>query len=316
MSDQTNISAVLLTLNEADVIEDTLTSASTCFDELVIVDGASDDGTVDVAREWCGEHGKRFKLVNSSEKEYLLSGAGSQRRRGEDAASNEYILSIDADSDFEVKDPNWFKQKFEHNAYAHTKVLECGHVGVEHKLYKLEPNWNAGKYISAPRMRGMVREGLYTASGSYVTEVFVCPEAPLTITRNRKEVLESESAYQKLLHYNNAEENSDMSWRKKKQHFLLRQTMGSEQQSDYLDGRWKRYFGQNYEMLHADWEQIAEEYHFPKVGAHESARSIRENRSDKIRKSPWDLNTYEGIEPVNKMEYDTFLQYVREEIIN
>jgi glycosyltransferase involved in cell wall biosynthesis len=316
MSDQTNISAVMLTLNEADVIEDTLTSASPCFDELVIVDGASEDDTVSLAREWCGDHGKGFTVINSSEKEYLLSGVGSQRRKGEDAAFNEYILSIDADSTFEVKDPRWFKQQFEHNAYAHTKVLKCGHVGVEHKLYKLEPDWDAGKYIDAPRMRGMVRERLYTASGSYVTEVFTCPEAPLTVTRNRKEILESESAYPRLLHYNKTEENSDVAWRKKKQHFLLRQTMGSEQQSDYLDGRWKRYFGQNYEMLHSDWEQIAEQYHFPKVGAHESARSIRKNRSDKIRKSPWDLKTYEGIEPVNKMEYDTFFQYVRGEIIN
>jgi glycosyltransferase involved in cell wall biosynthesis len=298
------------------VIEDTLTSASPCFDELVIVDGASEDDTVSLAREWCGDNGKRFTVINSSEKEYLLSGVGSQRRKGEDAASNEYILSIDADSEFDVKDPRWFKQRFEHYAYAHTKVLKCGHIEAQHKLYKLKPDWDAGKYIDAPRMRGIIREGLYTGSSSHVTEVFKCPDAPLTVTRNRKEILESESAYPRLLHYRNVGDDEDMAWRQKKQHFLLRQAMGSEQQSAYLNDRWKRVFGQNYEMVHKNWKKVSEKYHFPKIGADEPKSNIIKNRSSKIRKSPWDLETYEGTEPVNKMEYNTFFQYVRGEMIN
>jgi glycosyltransferase involved in cell wall biosynthesis len=315
MSEQTNISAVLLTLNEADVIEDTLISASPCFDELVLVDGSSEDNTVNLAKEWCGEHGKRFTVVNSSEKEYLLAGAGSQRRKGEDAASNEYILSIDADSEFDVKDPSWFKQKFEHNAYTSTKVLKCGHISAEYKLYKLKPNWNAGKYIDAPRMRGMVREGLYTASGSYVTEVFACPKAPLTTTRGRTEILESETAYPKLLHHREYVNSEDASWREKKQHFLLRQAMGSEQQLKYLNRRWKDYFGQNYETVHRNWKEIAERYNFPKIGSDASNKDVKQNRSKNIKRSARELEEFESIEPVNHMQYENLLEYVKKEIV-
>jgi len=316
MSSQTNVSAVLLTLNESDVIEDTLHSASPCFDELVLVDGRSEDNTVELAQRWCEEEGKKFTLVKSSEKEYLLAGVGSQRRKGEDAASNDYILSLDAASRFELKDPTWFQHRFEYNVYAHTKVLQCGYVGIEHKLYKLHPAAVSDRYIDAPRMRGMVREELCTSDGAHVSEVFTCPEAPLTVHKQRKEILESETAYPKFLHYRDVDNAENNLWKQKKQHFLLRQAMGSEQQSVYLDDRWKRYFGQNYEIIHNDWKDIAEEYHFPKIGADASERDLKRNRSVKIRKSPWDLETYEGNDPVNKMEYKNIFGYIKGEVIN
>jgi glycosyltransferase involved in cell wall biosynthesis len=316
MSSQTNVSAVLLTLNESDVIEDTLHSASPCFDELVLVDGRSEDNTVELAQRWCEEEGKKFTLVKSSEKEYLLAGVGSQRRKGEDAASNEYIFSLDAASKFELKDPTWFQEGFEYNVYAHTKVLQCGYAGIEHKLYKLYPAGVSDRYIDAPRMRGMVREELYTSDGAHVSEVFTSPEAPLTVHKQRKEILERETAYPKFLHYRDVENAENNLWKQKKQHFLLRQAMGSEQQSAYLDDRWKRYFGQNYEIIHNDWKDIAEEYHFPKIGADASERDLKLNRSVKIRKSPWDLETYEGNDPVNKMEYKNIFGYIKGEVIN
>jgi len=316
MTGKTNVSAVILTLNESDVIEDTLSSASPCFDELVLVDGGSKDNTVELSEDWCNKNGKEFALVKSSEKEYLLSGVGSQRRKGEDAASNEYIFSIDAASTFELKDPTWFNQDFEYSAYAHTKVLQCGYVGAEYKLYKLNPEWVSNRYIDTPRMRGIIREGLYTSDGAHISDVFACPEAPLTVHRQRKELLESESAYPKFLHYKDVESIKDLSWSLKKQHFLLRQAMGSEQQSVYLDARWKRYFGQNYEMVHNDWKDIAEEYHFPKIGADARKMDIIQNRSDKIRDSAWDLETYEGNDPVNKMEYKSIFGYIKGEVVN
>jgi len=316
MNNRTNVSAVLLTLDESDVIEDTLHSAAPCFDELVLVDGRSEDNTVELARNWCAEEQKKFTLVESSEKEYLLSGVGSQRRKGEDAASNGYILSLDAASRFELKDPTWFQHRFEYNVYSNTTVLQCGYVGIEHKLYKLNPAWKPSRYIDAPRMRGMVREGLYTTGGAHVSEVFACPEAPLTIHRQRKEMLEGETAYPKFLHYRDFENMENNLWKRKKQHFLLRQAMGSEQQSVYLDARWKHYFGQNYEIVHNDWKDIAEEYHFPKIGADASESALKSNRSVKIRESAWDLETYESDEPINKMKYKSIFGYIKGEVIN
>ncbi len=81
-----SLSVIVITRNEAKNIADCL--ASTSFaDEWVVVDYASEDDTVDLARQ-AGAH-----VITTSD----WPGFGPQKNRALDAAHGEWILSIDAD---------------------------------------------------------------------------------------------------------------------------------------------------------------------------------------------------------------------------
>ncbi|QCC51730.1 glycosyltransferase family 2 protein [Halapricum salinum] len=85
----TDVSAVILTLNEGDFLRDCLESIVDLVDEIIIVDSGSEDDTVEIASEYADtilhettERGEGFDIL---------------RQYGIDAANNKYILDIDAD---------------------------------------------------------------------------------------------------------------------------------------------------------------------------------------------------------------------------
>ena len=79
------ISAVIITLDAAAGIVDTLTSAACCAERLV-VDSGSNDGTLELAR-----------AAGARVEHQPFLGYGPQKRRAVELATHDWILSLDAD---------------------------------------------------------------------------------------------------------------------------------------------------------------------------------------------------------------------------
>jgi glycosyltransferase involved in cell wall biosynthesis len=80
------LSVVIITLNEEANILRTLESAKPVADEIVVVDSMSVDGTVQICRDFgCRVFQRNF------------DGYGTQKQFAVDQASNDWILSLDAD---------------------------------------------------------------------------------------------------------------------------------------------------------------------------------------------------------------------------
>lgn len=79
------VSAVVITYNEADVIERCLQSIQWC-DEIVVVDSGSTDGTVDICRKMGA------KVIHRP-----FTNFGEQKRFAVAQATHSWILSLDAD---------------------------------------------------------------------------------------------------------------------------------------------------------------------------------------------------------------------------
>lgn len=80
------LSLVVITLNEESSISQCLNSASIA-DEVIVVDGGSNDRTIEIA-EACGA-----RVIVASD----WQGFGIQKNRALDAATGDWILSLDAD---------------------------------------------------------------------------------------------------------------------------------------------------------------------------------------------------------------------------
>ena len=81
------LSVILITRNEAHNLEDCLQSVRALAGEIVIVDSASTDGTLDIAR--------RYDALLASPSDW--PGFGPQKNRALDLATGKWVLSIDAD---------------------------------------------------------------------------------------------------------------------------------------------------------------------------------------------------------------------------
>ena len=81
-----DISVVLITKNEAHIIENTLKSLLPFFTDIIIVDSGSTDGTIAIC--------KKFNTVII---ETGWHGYGVNKNMGIAAAKNNWILSLDAD---------------------------------------------------------------------------------------------------------------------------------------------------------------------------------------------------------------------------
>ena len=81
------ISAVIITLNESDHIEECIRSISSVVDEIILIDANSEDDTIEKAA--------KFHKVSCYKKEW--EGYGHARNFGASKAMNDWILSIDAD---------------------------------------------------------------------------------------------------------------------------------------------------------------------------------------------------------------------------
>ena len=92
--DDNGISVVVPTLNDRDGLDElmhALTAQTRAPDELVIVDGGSTDGTMELLEAWRGKVGAPLKVVNGSS----LS-IGAARNAGVEAAAHDWIACTDA----------------------------------------------------------------------------------------------------------------------------------------------------------------------------------------------------------------------------
>ena len=81
-----HVTCAIIACNEADRIERTLRSVSGLVDEIVVVDSGSSDDTTTLAERY------RARVIHHD-----WAGFGPQKRFAEDQASNDWILSLDAD---------------------------------------------------------------------------------------------------------------------------------------------------------------------------------------------------------------------------
>ncbi len=87
-----NISVVIITKNEAHIIEQTLQSLQPLFTDVVIVDSGSTDNTIAICNKF-----------NTHIIETGWDGYGANKNKGIDVAKNDWILSLDADEAIDVK---------------------------------------------------------------------------------------------------------------------------------------------------------------------------------------------------------------------
>lgn len=81
------LSLIVITKNEKAAIERCLQSAAGIADEIVVVDSGSTDGTLEIVRSFGA------KIIQPED----WPGFGPQKQRAQDAASGEWILSLDSD---------------------------------------------------------------------------------------------------------------------------------------------------------------------------------------------------------------------------
>lgn len=267
---QTNIAVVMLTLNEADTIGDSLESAWPIFDELVLVDGGSDDGTVEIARDFTSEKGIPFDVLESSEREYLIDGPGCQRRRGEDLVQHcDYTLALGADVRTEIRDEEWFAQEFKHYGYSHTRVKASGACAVDFRLYCPHPPeeyHNRGG--EPPRWRGIIHEEILSQNNVHIDSYYQTQEAPMTQYQIRHGAMDTHTIFpfhQKVL---DSRVGGNDGYALKKQHYLLKRALGSDMQSNYLSPIYGEYYAKNIAMVNKDWREIREEFDLPQLSWH------------------------------------------------
>ena len=118
------ITAVIITLNEEDKINDCLSSVRFC-DEVIIVDSGSNDRTEEIARE----HNATFLFQS-------WLGYGPQKQFAVEQASNNWVLCLDAD---EVISPELYhsivETDFESADYAGYKMPRRNHFMGRALLY-------------------------------------------------------------------------------------------------------------------------------------------------------------------------------------
>lgn len=297
---ETNVTVVMLTLNEADNIERTLDSAEPAFDELVLVDGDSTDGTVEIARQWCKKHDKDFQVLHSSEREYLLEGPGMQRRRGADMATNDYVMALGADVDVVIHDEEWFQREFKHRAYSHTRVKPSGKVVRDWRLYEVEPEG-----IDNPaRWRGMVHEELQTRDGKHVVRVYDCAEAPMEHHQRRHGAMDVRMVHGEFHHAHDPRAGGNAGKALKKQHYLLKTAMGCEQQRAYLYQDWHKYMYAHEGIIQEHYDEIREKYDLPKM-------SFTGDGGNSHGAPWWDLDSGE---PLMDPEVGSAREYVKKKI--
>ncbi|MBS1731195.1 MAG: glycosyltransferase family 2 protein [Bacteroidetes bacterium] len=94
-----DISVVIITKNEAHIIEKTLQSLAGLFDDIIIVDSGSDDHTVSICKSF------HANVIEST-----WEGYGKNKNKGITAARYDWILSLDADESIDEELMNSIKE--------------------------------------------------------------------------------------------------------------------------------------------------------------------------------------------------------------
>jgi len=153
----TKLTVVIITHNEEDAIQRCLDSVKPVADEIVVVDSLSDDYTAEICRtNGCKVFSREF------------DGYGAQKQFGVDQASNNWILSVDADEVLtkELQEEinrvktdlignTGFKIPFSLSYMG--KILKHGGVGHESHLRLF--NRNKGRFTQVPVHEGVEVDG-------------------------------------------------------------------------------------------------------------------------------------------------------------
>ncbi|MCH5318322.1 MAG: glycosyltransferase family 2 protein [Paramuribaculum sp.] len=157
------LSATILTLNEARHIRQCIESLRDLADEIIVVDSLSTDGTPDICRE-----------LGCSVTRRRMAGYGAQRQYATSLTTHDYVLALDAD---EVISPalrstliELKKNGFRHrgysfprlNFYCGTPVKHCGwYPDIQVRLFdKRYANWNLHDVAERVIFRDNVRPHL------------------------------------------------------------------------------------------------------------------------------------------------------------
>lgn len=257
----TNITVTMLTKDEAENIIPALESVAPIMDELVLTD-ASDDDTVPLAASFCTERGIDFGVVESTEREYLLEGPGTQRRRATDRASNDYVMAMGCDVRVELLDEEWFHQEFRHDVYSHTRVKPSGRVERDYRLFKPYPGWYDTN-DDRPRWRGIIHEEIQNKRGIHVCEKSMAVEAPMIHHQQRYGAMDAASAYSEFHRKHHEAYGANTGKSLKKQHYLLHRSLAAPRQRTYTQQVYRDYYRENYEMILEHWNEIRREYDLP-----------------------------------------------------
>jgi glycosyltransferase involved in cell wall biosynthesis len=115
----TKISAVIITMNEENYIERCINSVNKVADEIIVVDSFSTDNTEMI----CRKHNVKFF-------QHEFTGFMNQKNYAISLASNEYVLSIDADealSDELTDSLSAIKKELTHDGYLFNRLNNyCG----------------------------------------------------------------------------------------------------------------------------------------------------------------------------------------------
>ncbi len=134
------ITANIITLNEEKNIEAVIKSVQTVCDEVLVVDSLSSDRTCEIA-ESLGA-----KVIKQA---YL--GDGPQKAFGAPYASNDWILSIDADERLDLNSIEEIKKtNLGRNRLQKMNFIAYSDISVDYKIGRLsdDPNDNFYNYIN------------------------------------------------------------------------------------------------------------------------------------------------------------------------
>ncbi|MDD4854859.1 MAG: glycosyltransferase family 2 protein [Sulfuricurvum sp.] len=144
-----NVSAVMIVKNGARTIHKTLESLRE-FEDVVVYDNGSTDGTLEIAREYPNVH-----LIEGN-----FDGFGTTKNRAASFAQNDWILSIDSDEEIDIGLLNTLKNDtfnsntvYMINSLAYYKEIAIRHSG-----------WNNQK------IRRLYHRGITSFNNNYVHE--------------------------------------------------------------------------------------------------------------------------------------------------
>lgn len=133
------LSAVIITSNEEEVLEDCLKSLQGFADEIIVVDSASLDRTVEIAKKY------KAKIID-----HKLSSFAEQRNIGKDHAAGEWILYIDSDERLTDE----FKDEADSLMLSHDHSSNIAGYFVRRKTFYLGKDWGFSDQVQ--RLESMI----------------------------------------------------------------------------------------------------------------------------------------------------------------
>ncbi len=130
------ITVVIPTLNEAEGIAETINTVPACVDEIIVVDGASTDGTPEIARKTS----PKVKVVNEPRKGY-----GRAFKTGFENAKSDIIATTDGDGTYPIERlENIVKELKEKNL----DFISCSRFPLDNQSSMRKRNWFGNHMIT------------------------------------------------------------------------------------------------------------------------------------------------------------------------